>query len=102
MPFEHWGYQFEGAYSSSDLLKSKPGVYVIWCESDNKWTVIDVGEAADVKKRVQNHDRARCWGKKCGGTVYYSATYQPASDREERLRIEQEIRDKAEPMCGER
>ena len=102
MPFERWGYQFEGAYTSCEYLRSRSGVYVIWCENEGKWAVLDVGETDDVKKRVTNHDRARCWAQNCSGTIYYSATYTPNLQRAGRLEIEQRIRNSANPPCGRR
>ena len=103
MGFERWGYEFDGAYTSPDRLKARAGVYVIWCKSGDDWTVLDVGEAADVKGRVSNHDRADCWKQNCIGTIYYSATYIPFSEDDERRKIEQIIRDSEENIpCGER
>lgn len=102
MPFERWGYQFEGAYTSRDSLRPISGVYVIWCENGDVWTVLDVGEAADVKERVKNHDRTDCWAQNCSGTIYYSATYTPNLEEAGRMQIEQEIRNSADPPCGRR
>lgn len=103
MTFEYLGYQFDGAYASPDSLEARPGVYVIWCEDESKWTVLDVGEAADVKERVKNHDRESCWERNCcSGTIYYSATYTPNIQQDKRMEIEQEIRNKANPLCGRR
>lgn len=103
MPFEYWEYQFEGAFKSPDSLKSKSGVYVIWCEKEGNWTVLDVGESANVKERVKNHHRADCWAQNCSsGTIYYSATYTPSLQPEERIKIEQKIRNLANPICGNR
>ncbi len=102
MPFEYWGYQFEGAFTSPDSLKSTSGVYVIWCENEGEWAVLDVGATDDVKKQVSNHDHARYWAQNCSGTIYYSATYTPKLQLEERMKIEQKIRNLANPICGSR
>ena len=102
MPFERWGYQFEGAYTSCEYLRSRSGVYVIWCENEGNWIVLDVGESANVKERVKNHDRADCWEDKRSGTIYYSATYTPNLQQAERMQIEQNIRKLANPLCGNR
>lgn len=96
MSFERWGYQFDGAYTLPDSLQSRSGVYVIWCKSGVDWTVLDVGESANVKDRVSNHERADCWRRNCSGTIYYTATYT-SSGREE---IEQRIRTLTNPPCG--
>jgi len=100
MPFEYWEYQFEGAFTSPDSLKSTSGVYVIWCENEGEWAVLDVGESDNVKERVKNHDRADCWEDKCLGTIYYTATYTPHLQQAERMQIEQRIRNLANPLCG--
>ena len=100
MAFEFLGYQFDGAYLSRDSLKSRSGVYVIWCENEDKWTVLDVGESDDVKKRVKNHDRESCWERNCSGTIYYSATYMLNLQQAGRVEIEKRIRTLENPPCG--
>ena len=102
MNFDRWGYEFDGAYESPDSLQARSGVYVIWCRNGDNWTVLDVGEAADVKDRIMTHDRADCWSRKCSGTIYYSATYTPDLQQVGRMEIEQRIRLLADPLCGER
>ena len=102
MGFERWGYQFDGTYTSPDSLDSRAGVYVIWCKNEENWTVLDVGEAADVKDRVSNHDRADCWSRHCSGTIYYSAICTPNLQQPGRIAIEQRIRNLTNPPCGER
>lgn len=102
MSFKRWGYEFDGAYTSFEFLQARSGVYVIWCKSGDTWTVIDVGETADVKERVSNHDRAGCWARNCLSTIYYSATYTPNLQQSGRMEIEQRIRDLENPPCGKR
>jgi len=100
--FEYLGYQFDGAYTSPDFLEPTSGVYVIWCENEGNWTVLDVGEAADVKERVKNHDRTDSWAQNCSGTIYYSATYTPNLQQTKRIEIEEKIRKLTNPPCGKR
>ena len=100
MGFEYLGYQFDGAYTSPDFLEPASGVYVIWCENEGMWTVLDVGEADDVKERVKNHDRADCWERNRSGTIYYSATYTPNLQQTKRIEIEGKIRRLTNPPCG--
>ena len=106
MGFQRWEHEFDGAYVSPDSLQARAGVYVIWCKSEDKnedkWTVLDVGETADVKERVCNHGRADCWSKNCSGIIYYSATYTPELQQAGRMRIEQIIRGLTNPPCGQR
>lgn len=102
MTFERWGYKFDGLFSSPDSLHPIEGVYVIFCKIGDDLSVLDVGESDDVQDRVSNHDRADCWKQNCIGTIYYSATYTPFSEDDERREIEQIIRDSEENIpCGE-
>jgi len=64
--------------------------------------VLDVGEAANIKERVSNHDRSDCWRRNCSGIIYYSATYTPNLQQAGRMQIEQRIRNLTNPPCGER
>lgn len=100
MPFEYLGYQFDGAYASPDSLESSPGVYVVWCRCEDKWYVLDVGESEDVRKRIRNHEREDCWKQQCPYEIFYSATYTPRLRETERVKIEQRIREQANPTCG--
>ena len=100
--FEYLGYQFDGAYRSPDFLEPASGVYVVWCENGGMWTVLDVGEANDVKERIKNHDRADCWEQNCAGTIYYSATFTPNLQQEGRIDIEKRVRNLTNPPCGRR
>ena len=102
MSFERCGYQQGPEPIAARRLQSRSGVYVIWCKSGDNWTVLDVGEAANVKERVSNHDRANCWARNCSGIIYYSATYTPNLQQAGRMKIEQRIRGLTNPPCGER
>ncbi len=50
-------YAFDGPYISTDSLQDKSGVYAIHCKREGKYYLIDVGESASVKERVQTPDR---------------------------------------------
>jgi hypothetical protein len=70
---------FEGPYALTESwrLKDQSGVYVILCPTEqNQYRVIDAGESAQVKTRVETHDRKDCWRTQlqghvvCSGVVY--------------------------------
>lgn len=98
--FEKWDYEFDGAHIDPNMLQSRAGVYVIWCQDGDNWTILDVGESNDVVDRISNHPRADCWTRNCTGVIRYSTTY--TSDLQERLDLEQRIRDEEDVICGER
>jgi hypothetical protein len=93
---------FEGPFTYSNLLEDRSGIYAILCYTDSKYYLIDVGESATVKTRVENHDRVECWKRKCKGQLTFSVLYTPNKQQVGRKEIEQEIRQKYNFLCGER
>lgn len=94
-------YTFDGPYTSPNELEDRSGVYIIICQKDNKKDLIDVGESATVKSRVETHDRKDCWGKNCQGTLTVAVYYTPNLQQSGRMAIEQEIRNQYDIPCGE-
>ena len=93
-------YDFEGPHTDVDDLNSKSGTYVVTTKKkDGEHKVIDVGESAKVKDRVETHDRADCWEEKAKNGLFYSAYY---CDEATRTSLADEIRDAFDPPCGER
>ena len=95
-------YEFYGAYSSTMPLKDNLGVYAILCEKDKKLNLIDVGESAKVKERVENHDRRDCWEINCLESIKYAAYYIEHGRKPSRTEVEQDIRDNYNIPCGEK
>ncbi len=93
-------YNFDGPYTTASSLEDRSGVYAIHCKRDDKYYLVDVGESATVKTRVENHDRKSCWSRNCTGTVTYAAHYTPNVQQAGRRAIEQEIRDQYDAPCG--
>ena len=62
-------YTFEGPYENTGPIEDRSGVYAILCLCDGKYHVVDVGESAQVKTRVDNHDRKASWERNCSGTL---------------------------------
>ena len=93
-------YIFGGPYSSSSVLYSEPGVYVIFCKTNDSYRVLDVGESENMNERVKNHDRKDSWKKNCKGAIVYSEMKE--ADEDKRRTIEKTIRGKTRPPCGEK
>jgi len=100
MSIQIGGYTFEGPYTSTAKLEDRSGVYAILCQKEGKNYVVDVGESATVKSRVDGHDRKDCWKRNCNSSlavaVYYTLNLQQAG----RMEIEQELRKQYDPSCG--
>ncbi len=93
-------YTFDGPYTSSDKLEDRSGVYAVIYQHNNEYYIVDVGESASVKSRVENHDRKDCWLRNCLGTLMYCVYYTPDLQQAGRMQVEQEIRNKYDPKCG--
>lgn len=95
-------YHFDGPYDNTASLQDRSSVYVILCHRDNQNFVIDVGESATVKTRVENHDRKDCWQSNCSGKLTVAVLYTQNLQSAGRVAIEQEIRRQYNSPCGER
>ena len=92
-------YNTDGPYGNVNHLQARSGVYIILgrnAQSD-RWTVVDIGEAGDVKSRVSNHDRADCWRRQNFSQLAVAVIY---CDQTARTRIERELRAQFSPACG--
>lgn len=97
------GYSFDGPYSSADYLEDRSGVYAILCKKDNgDYNLVDVGESATVKSRVENHDRKSCWSRNCNSSLSVAVLYTPYLQQSGRVEIEQKIRVQHDLPCGDR
>jgi hypothetical protein len=98
------GYTFEGPYTLPSKLANRSGVYAILTQtSSNNYKVVDVGESADVRDRVENHDRSDCWKRNSSPiSPRYAAHYTPGMQQPGRAKIEQKVRDTYNPPCGDR
>ena len=85
-------YSFDGPFVSADELEDRSGVYVIWCKTEQGYSLLDVGESAEVKSRVESHERVSCWEENCQGTLAYGAYYTPRKQQPGRRAIELRIR----------
>jgi hypothetical protein len=96
------GHQFAGPYKSTAPLEDRSGVYTILTPTDTThYKVVDVGESAKVKTRVENHDRAPCWRRNAyDGGLHYAVHYTPGLHQAGRKAVEQKIRQQYRPPCG--
>lgn len=95
------GYSFDGPFAYPSSLADRAGVYVVVCENSGK--ILDVGESAMVRTRVEMHERKPCWRRNARAGVYaFYVHYTPDKDQAARKEIEQLIRLLEKPPCGER
>ncbi len=95
-------YRFEGPYFSIESLEDRSGVYAIVDRRNAGDYLIDVGESATLRTRVENHDRKDCWSRNAKGTLGAAVHYTPNLQQAGRMDIEQEIRGQYDLVCGKR
>ena len=94
------GYEFEGPYDNPTKLDNDAGLYAILDRRGDTCALLDVGEAAMVKTKVQNHNRKSSWQLARQGTMSYAALYVPRETQDGRRRIEKKIRSQYDVACG--
>lgn len=102
MSIEIAGYKFNGPFQSTASLEDRSGVYVVLTPTDKThYKVVDVGESATVKSRVESHDRRSCWQRSANsGGLKYSVYYTPGQQQSGRKIIEEKVRKQYDPPCG--
>ena len=95
-------YTFDGPYASMDRIEDRSGVYAVLCRKEDGYYLIDIGESAQVKTRLDTHDRKDCWKRNCQGTLTYAVYYTPHLQQPGRMEIEQKLRAQYRPPCGEK
>ncbi|MDI3548403.1 MAG: hypothetical protein PWR10_2055 [Halanaerobiales bacterium] len=96
------GYKFTGPYTSTTKLKDKQGIYAILCLSDDQYKLLDIGESARVRSRVESHERMKCWQRNCSGTFAVAVYYTPHWTQIGRAELQQKIRELYNPPCGKK
>lgn len=94
-------YQFDGPFPSAGLLENRSGVYAIIDRWDSGNHLVDVGESATVRTRVETHDRENCWRRHSQGRLGVAVYYTPHLQQPGRREIEQGIRNQYQVPCGE-
>jgi len=93
-------YSFGGYYSSPSDFEEKAGIYAVFCRNYEKDVLIDIGESDDIRLRVENNEKSSCWRRTCASALGYVVLYTPDLDEQGRIKIEEEIRDQYNPVCG--
>jgi len=98
------GYPFVCVPLSEANFNDLAAIYIIICVSqDGSWTTLDVGQSGELGSRINSHERKDSWRRKCQN-IWVCAYRMPTDKytREDRLGIERFLRQKLQPLCGER
>jgi hypothetical protein len=96
-------YSFDGPYTNTNYLSESSGVYLILSKNLNgEYVTVDIGESANVKQRVEYHDRVDCWQNNSNSQLYVAVLYTPNEQQAGRMEIEQDIRCSYDFPCGKK
>lgn len=96
-------YDFDGPFVDTAFLQDRSGVYAVLTLAGNQYFVLDIGESAQVKTRIEGHDRRACWNSnRQRGQLCVAVLYTPYLQQTGRMQIEQELRAQYHPPCGAR
>jgi hypothetical protein len=68
-------FPFEGPLASLDNIENESGVYAIICEFVDKFYLLDVGQSKNIKEKIVNHERKKCWERFQKGKIRYAVLY---------------------------
>lgn len=92
-------HQFHGPHATNGTLPPISGVYLITTITSNeRHTIIDVGESRNIKHRISNHDRIDQWQKNAQTGLH---AWVLAANEAQRMLIEKAHRLTYKPVCGE-
>jgi hypothetical protein len=93
------GYRFEGPLDTPRELRDRPGIYAILDVRGSDCRIVDVGESPDVRSRVMNHDRRKCWAQSAKGTLKVAVHYTHSTPIQWRRKIKDDLSDLFVPPC---
>jgi hypothetical protein len=99
------GYPFLGTPLDEADFRGGAAIYAIICITEGgKWTVIDIGQSEEMGSRMDLPDRKDCWKHKCSSMNIWVCEYRMSATvytKEDRLRVERNLRRELKPTCGE-
>jgi hypothetical protein len=102
MSIQIGNYSFDGPFGDPAHLRNNSGVYAVLTRTtvNDKYTVVDIGEAGWVRDRIAGHDRQDQWARcRLAAGLSFAAFY---CDERARMQIERELRVQFNPASGVR
>jgi len=96
-------YPFKGLHKTIGKLEDKPGVFTIISEFDGINHLFDVDCSETVKKKIENHERRKCWEKYRKGLIRYAVLYESDFPFVPKEKLVEEVRKRYKTVpCGAR
>jgi hypothetical protein len=95
-------YRFSGPFTGTSMIENSSGLYAILDNTGSSYEVIDIGETATLKTRIEGHERQPCWQSNKDGRLVLAVLYTPHKQSSTRTDIEDNLRQQYNPPCGQR
>ena len=87
MEFRKWDIDFDGCYCDPSELRDAPGVWVVWRRYGLIWSVVDMGDAADVRDAASSFTPPP-GSQKRPGVLMFAAVYTGDDPTQRRAMLE--------------
>lgn len=69
---------FEGPFENASEIETASGVYVVLCRTvEESYTILEMGEADDLRSLIENHPHHDDWMETCSGPLSVCVMYGP-------------------------
>lgn len=93
--------KFVGPFPDLSKVREQGGIYAILGLQQDKYRVLDVGQAGGLNSRLSNHDRKDQWRRQ-GLPLSVAVLYTPNWTEAQRCAFETQVRTAYNPPCGDR
>lgn len=90
MSIEIGKYEFDGPFTSTAYLEEKPGLYAVLRHENDKYELVYVGQANNIKECIELSETANRRAERCGNTLIVGY-YPRLSGRRERSKMVEDI-----------
>jgi hypothetical protein len=104
MPVNVANIPFEGPHFQTNELQEEPGIYAIldYPIPGQNPLVLDIGESGSIRTRIAGHDRSPQWRRHATGRIGCAVFYTPGWGDFQRRMMEDHLRQRFTPPCGDR
>ncbi|GEM_PF-3595430 len=82
------GRSFNGPYAVTSFLENSAGVYLVVCQDNGRWRIVDCGQAERVRDHLESHRLADVWQR---DSASFAVWYTVGPREEERMQLVREI-----------
>jgi hypothetical protein len=86
--------EFEGPFHIGDTIESRPGLFALFCETDNEYELLEIDHADKVDGCLENEEYVNniaFYQENCSGTLCAAIHFTDDLTRKERAQLKDEL-----------